>query len=102
MQIKQAIVLAFAMALMVSAARAENQNSFNLAFEAAKKANAHAGALKNQWTSTASTLKAAEAAAAAGDFDKATGLANHASALAEASVTQAEEQDKLWVDAVIH
>jgi hypothetical protein len=74
---------------------------FQSALSAAEAAEKDAGALKNQWTTTEEVLTAAKKAAAAGDFDTATGLANHAEALAKASIAQAKEQQDAWRAAII-
>jgi hypothetical protein len=67
----------------------------------AESANKAAAALKNQWTTTADALKAAQASAAAGQYDQAVKLAAHAEALANASIAQAKEQAADWTKAVI-
>jgi hypothetical protein len=77
------------------------QDQFKAAYERAEATNKKAGELRNQWTVTANALKAAKAAAGAGDFEKALKLANQADALAQASIAQTERERKLWRDAVI-
>lgn len=74
---------------------------FQSALSAAEATENDAGALENQWTTTEETLAAAKKAAAAGDFDTATGLANHAGALAKASIAQAKQQQDNWRAAII-
>ena len=54
--------------------------------------------MRNQWTTTAATLKAATKAAEAGDFDKAVASSKEAEALAKASIFQATSEKKLWKD----
>lgn len=71
---------------------------------AAAKADAaikQAHALKNEWTTTGAAMKAAKAAAEAGKFDDAVKHAQEAEALANGSIAQAKEQEKLWPDAVV-
>ena len=71
---------------------------------AAAKAGAaikQAHALKNEWTTTGAAMKAAKAAAEAGKFDDAVKHAQEAEALANGSIAQAKEQEKLWPDAVV-
>jgi hypothetical protein len=80
---------------------AASADDFKTAYGKAEAANKKAGAMKNQWTTTASELKAAKKAADAGKFDDAVKHAEHAEALAKASIAQAEEQKKLWKDAVV-
>jgi hypothetical protein len=80
---------------------AASADDFKAAYSKAEAANKKAGAMRNQWTTTASELKAAKKAADAGKFDEAVKHAEHAEALANASIAQAEEQKKLWADAVV-
>jgi hypothetical protein len=100
-------VVAIPLALLLSmaaagfAAAAGTEADFKAALAAAESANKEAGALKNQWTTTASALSAAKKAAAAGHFDEAIAQAKHAEALAKASIYQAKEQEEAWKAAVI-
>jgi hypothetical protein len=80
------------------AATAEDAKS---AIEKAEAADRQAAALRNQWTTTEDALKKAKAAAGAGKFDDAIKLAQEAEALANGSIAQAKEQEKVWRDAVI-
>jgi hypothetical protein len=91
-----ALVIAWSIAGVVPLAAAGSEAEFKSALAAAETANKEAGALKNQWTTTAQQLAAAKQAAAAGNFDKATSLAKHAEALAKASIAQAKEQQEAW------
>jgi hypothetical protein len=84
-----------------AAALAASADDFKAALAKAEAANKQAGALKNQWTTTASDLKKAKAAAAAGKFDDAVKLAQQAEALAKASIAQAKEQETAWTQAVV-
>jgi hypothetical protein len=101
--VRLALILLVAAALSAGAApaRAATQSDFDAAYRAAAEAERQAGALRNQWTPTEAALKAAEKAAAAKDYGAAVDLAQHAKALAEASIEQAKEQDKLWQNAVL-
>jgi hypothetical protein len=85
-----------------TAALAASADDFKTAYAKAEAADKQAAAIKNQWTTTEQTLKAAKKAADAGKFDDAIKLAEHAEALATASVAQAKEQEKLWPNAVLH
>jgi hypothetical protein len=85
-----------------TAALAASADDFKAAYAKAEAAAKQAHALKNEWTFTAKELKAAKAAADAGKFDDAVKQAQEAEALANGSIAQAREQQKLWVDAVIH
>jgi hypothetical protein len=84
-----------------AAALAASADDFKGAYEKAEAANKKAGAMKNQWTTTAKVLKAAKKAADEGKFDEAVKHAEQAEALANASIAQAEEQKKIWKDAVV-
>ena len=85
-----------------NAASAASADDFKAAFAKAEAANKQAGDLKNQWTTTAQQLKAAQAEAAAGDYDVAVTDAQQAEALANASIAQAKEQAAAWKQAVVH
>ena len=80
---------------------AETAETFKAAYEKAEAANKTAGELRNQWTTTVKALKAAKKAADEGNFDVATSQAKHAEALANASIAQTKQEEKLWPDAVI-
>jgi hypothetical protein len=82
--------------LTTGSAFAASEADYKAAFAAAEAANKEAGALRNQWTTTASTLAAAKKAADAGDFDKATEAAKEAEALAKASIFQSTSEKTLW------
>ena len=97
--VRMAVVLA--LAVPATAALAANAEDFKAAIAKAQAANKQAGALKNQWTTTAAKLKAAETAGAASKFDEAVALANEAEALANASIFQAKEQETAWTEGVI-
>lgn len=84
-----------------TAALAASADDFKAAFAKAVAANQQAGALKNQWTTTAEALKAAQAAAAAGNYDEAVKKAQEAEALANASIAQTKGQAAIWRQAVI-
>jgi hypothetical protein len=86
---------------LTAAAFAASADDFKAAYAKAQAANQEAGALKNQWTTTAAALKAAQAAAAAGNYDQAVEQALEAEALANASIAQAKEQATAWTNAVI-
>jgi len=84
--------------LTAGSAFAASEADYKAAYAAAEAANKEAGQLRNQWTTTASTLAAAKKAADAGDFDKATEAAKEAEALAKASIFQATSEKTLWRD----
>jgi hypothetical protein len=75
---------------------ASTEADFKATYAAAEAANKEAGALRNQWTTTAAALNAAKKAADSGDFDKAVEAAKEAEALAKASVFQSNEQKDAW------
>ncbi len=95
-------VLVFTIMHALPALAAGSEADFQAALAAAEAANKEAGALKNQWTTTAQEIAAAKKAATAGEFDKAADLARSAEALARASIAQAKEQAAAWRDAEIH
>ena len=78
--------------------QAATEADFTAAYAAAEAVNKEAGALRNQWTTTAATLAAAKKAADAGDFDAATASAREAEALAKASSFQATSEKERWKD----
>ena len=77
---------------------AGSEADFKAAYAAAEAANKEAGALRNQWTTTAAALAAAKKAADAGDFDTAVASSKEAEALAKASSFQATSEKTLWKD----
>jgi hypothetical protein len=95
-------VLVLAPVLLIAGATyvlaAGSEADFKAAYAAAEAANKEAGALRNQWTTTAAALAAAKKAADAGDFDKAVAQSKEAEALAKASIYQATSEKTLWKD----
>jgi len=88
-------------ALLVAGAMpafAASEDDFKAAYAAAEAANKQAASLRNQWTTTASTLAAAKKAADSGDFDNAVAQAKEAEALAKASIFQATSEKERWKD----
>jgi hypothetical protein len=85
----------------VTAAFAASADDFKTVYAKAEAANKKSLAMKAGWLTTASELKAAKKAADAGKFDDAVKHAMKAEAMANASIAQAEEQKKLWKNAVI-
>ena len=77
---------------------AASEADFKAAYAAAEAANKEAGNLRNQWTTTASTLAAAKKAADSGDFDAGVAQAKEAEALAKASIFQATSEKERWKD----
>ena len=94
---RTSIVLSF---VLLSAAatslQAATEADFTTAYAAAEAANKEAGALRNQWTTTAATLAAAKKAAAEGNFDAAVASSKEAEALAKASIFQATSEKEIW------
>ena len=82
--------------LTAGSAFAASEADYKAAYSAAEAANAEAGKLRNQWTTTAATLAAAKKAADAGEFEKATASAKEAEALAKASIFQATSEKTRW------
>jgi hypothetical protein len=75
---------------------AASAEEFKAAYAAAEAANTQAGALRNAWTTTVSTLADAKKAADAGNFDTAVALSKEAEALAKASIFQATSEKDAW------
>ena len=103
MSMRKLIQLAVVLSVggFATAAFAASADDFKAAYEKAEAAIKQAHALKNEWTTTGAALKAAKAAADAGKFDEAVAHAQQAEALANGSIAQAKEQEKLWPEAVI-
>lgn len=90
-----------ASALLIATATtafAASEADYKAAYAAAEAANKEAGSLRNQWTTTASTLAAAKKAGDAGDYDSAVAQAREAEALAKASIFQATSEKQRWKD----
>lgn len=79
-----------------AALAAGSEDDYKAAYAAAEAANKEAGKLRNQWTTTATTLAAAKKSAEAGEFDKTTASAKEAEALAKASIFQATSEKTRW------
>jgi hypothetical protein len=87
----------------LSCAHAEGSEAdFKAAYAAADTAEKEAGVLRNQWTTTESTLAAARKAADAGNFEQAVALSKEAEALAKASIFQANSEKDAWKALEIH
>jgi hypothetical protein len=82
--------------LSAGTSQAATDADFTAAYAAAEAANKEAGAIRNQWTTTAATLAAAKKAAAEGNFDAAVAASKEAEALAKASIFQATSEKELW------
>jgi hypothetical protein len=89
------------LATFTTSALAASAEDFKTSLAKAEAANKAAAVLKNQWTTTADVLNAAQAAASAGKYDEAVRDAQQAEALANASIAQAKEQAADWTKAVI-
>ena len=96
-----ALIMVAVVVTATGLALAASADDFKAAYAKAEAAENQAGALKNQWTTTETELKAAKKAADAGNFDEATKHAQEAEALANASIAQAKEQATAWKNAVI-
>jgi hypothetical protein len=77
-------------------ARAATEADYKAAYAAAEAASREAAGMRNQWTTTVSTLAAASKAADGGDFDRAVAAAKEAEALAKASIFQAMSEKEAW------
>jgi hypothetical protein len=95
------LTVVLAVGAFANTAFAASADDFKAAYAKAEAAIKQAHALKNEWTTTAKALQEAKKAADAGNFDEAVKQAEEAEALAKGSIAQAEEQKKLWPDAVV-
>jgi len=95
------LAVAVSMAGFASAAFAATADDYKAAAAKAEAAIKDAHAHRNEWTTTGAAMKAAKASADAGKFDDAVKHAQEAEALANGSVAQSKEQEKLWPDAVV-
>jgi hypothetical protein len=86
---------------LATAAWAASADDFKAAYAKAEAASKQSAAMKAQWTTTTSALKAAKKAADASKFDEAVKYANEAEALANASIAQSKAEQKDWIQAVI-
>ena len=77
-------------------AYAATEADYKAAYAAAEAASKEAAGLRNQWTTTISTLAAAKNAGDSGDFDRAIAAAKEAEALAKASIFQATSEKEAW------
>ena len=100
--LKSIVAATLLVAGATSALAASTEADFKAAYAAAEAANKEAGSLRNQWTTTASTLAAAKQAADSGDFDNAVAQAKEAEALAKASIFQATSEKERWKDMELH
>jgi hypothetical protein len=96
----RAVFLAAGFAILSLPALAATQTEAAAALDAAKAAEKAALAAKSAWTTTEANLTKSAKALAAGNWDEAKAAADEALALARRSVEQAEEQKKIWRDAV--
>jgi hypothetical protein len=95
------LALIVSVAGFATAAFAATADDYKAAATKAEAAIKEAHALRNEWTTTLAAMKAAKAAADAGKFDEAIKHAQQAEALANGSIAQSKEQEKLWRDAVV-
>ena len=94
---KRSLPLAMLLALSLApTARAASEADYKAAYAAAEAASKEAAGMRNQWTTTVSTLAAAKKAGDGGDFDRAVAAAREAEALAKASVFQATSEKEAW------
>jgi len=94
-------ILAAGLLLPVAAQAEATQSDYQAAYDQAMAVHQKVVDVKNQWTTTLDVLDAAEQAAGADDYAKATNLAQRAQQLAEDALEQAQEQKENWKKAVI-
>jgi hypothetical protein len=85
----------------VTAAFAASADDFKAAYAKAEATSKQALSMKTGWLTTTNELKAAKKAADAGKFDEAVKHAQQAEALANASIAQANDEEKNWMKAAI-
>ena len=95
------VAVAVSAVALATASWAATADDYKAALAKADAAVKQAHALKNEWTTTGAALKKAKAAADAGKFDDAVKHAQEAEGLANGSIAQAKEQEKLWPEAVV-
>jgi hypothetical protein len=104
--VMRASVVSLSSVLLIAGATsvlaAGSEADYKTAHAAAEAANREAGALRDQWTVTATALAAAKKAADAGNFDEAIAQSKEAEALAKASVFQATSEKEAWKALEIH
>jgi hypothetical protein len=102
MNARQQLIAVFAGLLIASGpVAAESQmQTFEAAWEAAEAARQQAAAVSHEWRDTALFLEQAKALAAEGDYDAAMKQVKHAQLEGERGVEQAEQQARIWQDAV--
>ena len=94
---KRSLTLAMLLLLRFApSARAASEADYKAAYAAAEAASKEAAGMRNQWTTTVSTLAAARKAGDGGDFDRAVAASKEAEALAKASVVQATSEKEAW------
>lgn len=96
----RSIFITASLAVFSLSSLAATQAEAQAAFVAAQAAEAEAVAAKAAWMPTEAALTAAKKALDAKDWDAAKAASTRAQALAKLSVQQAEEQKKLWQNAV--
>lgn len=97
---KSLLAVGLSLALAVPlCAQAGDKEEFQKIYSEAKSVNEDAGNF--QWTVTFSKLKAADAAAGKGDYEKAKTMATQALELARESVRQRKEQAEAWKTSAI-
>ena len=97
MRLPALVALSMLMATSATSVRAaSSEDDYKAAYAAAEAANSEAGKLRNQWTTAVDALKAAKAAAAAGDFDKAVAESKKSETLSKAAIFQSNEQKDAW------
>lgn len=98
MSVLKSVTVSLLLLSGATAAFAASEADYKAALAAAEAANKEAGALRNQWTTTAATLLAAKKAGDSGDFDAGIAAAKEAEALAKASIFQATSEKTRWKD----
>ena len=102
METSMKTILAASLLVIASASvhATDNEASFNAAWQDAEAVRLHAAEVKHEWRDTEKMLKNAKALAAEGQYEQAMALVEHAKMESERAVEQAEQQARVWQDAV--
>lgn len=88
-------------ALAANDGASAGKSAYEAAYRHAQSVAQKADEMHAAWTVTKPELEKAAKAAEAGRYDEAKRLADHAAALAQASIQQAEQQKSAWRAAVV-
>ena len=96
-----AATAALAVGVWAASVAANDEATFNAAYQAGVAARKAAAEVGFEWRDTRKMLKKAKKLAAKGEYEQAVELANRAKRQGELGVTQAAEQETAWKGAVL-